>query len=308
MCSRVLGLDWWLLRCAWKEDAAFIIAGWNELTILFLVATLAAAKKRFAIWTDTPDLEKRRGALKRLTRAWWLRWLFRNATAVFGTGAPALSALLRMGCPQAKMVNFPFVVDLEAFKPQPNTPASTKIVFLSCGRLVNSHKGYDLAIRALALLRDHQLLADFEYRIAGDGPDRIGLEQLAQDTGLGDNVRFLGWLEPRELPGFYGSGDIFLHPSHFDPYPNVVLEAMASGLPIIGSEKAGSVTDGVKAGVNGLVHRDNDIEDLAAKIERIATDHQRRWMMGRESRRSAHDWSPQSAVEAVKRVFLDPHL
>jgi glycosyltransferase involved in cell wall biosynthesis len=303
-----LGLDWHMLGMAVREkDRFFVVAGWQQTATIGLLNVLILLRRKFAIWTDTPDLAKRRPFPKSTVRSGFLRYLFRNATRVMGTGAPAVNALAQMGCPTEKLVNFPFVVDLDTFRPAPALPdkgsTGTRIVFLSSGRLSNALKGYDLAIKALALVRQRTGL-DFRYRLAGDGPDKESLQALAGASGIEDRVEFTGWLEPSQLPDFYRSGQVFLHPSHFDPFPNAVLEAMASGLVVIGSELAGSVADRVVDGENGFVHRANDVEHLAAQIGRAVGSLDRLVVTGSNARKASECWPASRAVAAIKEFVV----
>lgn len=285
----------------------FVVAGWQQPVTISLLNLLILLRRRFAIWTDTPNLSVRRGFPKSILRQSWLRYLFTGATYVMGTGRPALAALERMGCPRKKLVNFPFVVDLERFTPSSTASNSAglnqPLVFLSSGRLSNDLKGYDLAIKALALAAA-RTGSDFRYYIAGEGPDKAALQSLARSCGLEPKVEFRGWLEPQELPSFYRSGHVFLHPSHFDPFPNAVLEAMSTGLPVIGSDEAGSVLDRVVHGQNGFLHRSNNVEDLAAQISRAMTDRSALSQMGQNARATAETWPASRAIGTIKEMAM----
>ncbi|MFN2509386.1 MAG: glycosyltransferase family 4 protein [Chthoniobacterales bacterium] len=303
-----LGVDLLSARLAIEDaDRFFVVAGWQQAVTISLLNLLIALRRRFAIWTDTPNLDIRRSFQKATVRRLWLRYLFWGATYVMGTGAPALAALEQMGCRREKLVNFPFFVDLENFRPEKSAKESVApgrpLVFLSSGRLSNALKGYDLAIRALAVAGT-RTNREYRYLIAGEGPDKAALQALARSCGIESRVEFRGWLEPRELSSFYRSGDIFLHPSQFDPFPNAVLEAMASGLPIIGSDAAGSVVDRVVHGHNGFIHRCNNLEDLTAQLTCAMTNPAALAGMGREARATAETWPASKAVATLREIAL----
>ena len=268
------GLDRHLLQVALRESQSFFILGgfWFDSTVIALAQLLGVLKRPFALWTDTPNVKKQRWFIKRVGRDILLKQYFIHAYRIMGTGNIALQALEQMGCPSHKLVNFPFFVDLEQLKPTYDTNQSINkpLVFVSSGRLDNAHKGYDLAISALGLARQ-RTNAEFIYRIAGTGKDEQCLRALAEKHEIADRVEFLGWLESSQIREFYRSGHVLLHPSHFDPFPVSVLEAMAAGLAVIGSDQAGSVVERVNPGKNGFIHQAGNMQDLADKIVQLLT-------------------------------------
>jgi glycosyltransferase involved in cell wall biosynthesis len=305
---RTLGMDWHLLRQGVSgKRSFFVIAGWNEPTNITLIDLLSVRSCPFAIWTDTPQLNRPRSFLKEVLRSAWLKWIFGCAHYVMGTGKPALAALLQMGCPSGKLVNFPFAVDLEFFSPQSTRQRSENgpVTFLSCGRLLNSEKGHDQALKALARVRDLLDLKpdQFRYRIAGTGPDQGVLSSLSRRLRLTDQVEFVGWLESSQLPAFYRSGQVLLHPSQLDPFPNAILEAMACGLAVIGSDAAGSAIDRIKPGENGLLHRAGDIDGLAKQIAFLIKHPEKIAKMGTKARSTAEEWPISRHIALIKGML-----
>jgi glycosyltransferase involved in cell wall biosynthesis len=305
---KILGLDGHLLRLTMHErESFFMIFGWNEPTMIMMVNMLGMLGRPFAFWTDTPNIDSPRSPFKAVPRAMWLKWAFKRASFVMGTGRPALTALSQMGCPEFKLVNFPTFVDLRSFSPCQEAAGLNKnmTIFLSSGRLINSIKGYDLALNALAKVRDDMGLSGdaFKYRLAGSGPDLDALSHLARRLGLSDQVEFLGWLEPSKLPEFYRSGQVLLHPSHIDNYANAVIEGMASGLTVIGSDHTGAVVDRIKPGHNGLIHQAGDLEDLASKIAFVLAHPEEVAAMGAQARTTSEEWPASRAVSLVKSMI-----
>jgi glycosyltransferase involved in cell wall biosynthesis len=146
-------------------------------------------------------------------------------------------------------------VDLERYSPgseelrrqcrtQFGLPDTAKVV-LGAGRL-QAQKNFAGFLRAAAALS--RRLPEVYFVIAGEGPDRGILENLARQLGLADRVRFLGFVtRMREL---YLASDVLFFPSFFEGTPMTVLEAMAAGLPIVASEIDGTaevLIDGVDA-------------------------------------------------------------
>lgn len=302
----VLGIDRHLMRLALAEkESLFVVCGYMERTQQAVLLELASRRAPFVFWTDTPDLRKRKSVFRRLLRFMATRFVFANALAVMGTGQPGVNALSEMGCPREKLINFPYFVDLNAFQPPSQNDIKAQnspLVFLVSGRLENAVKGYDLLMDALNLAREMSGNKAFRLLIAGEGPDRGRLHSQAEELGLGGQVEFLGWLEGDQVLEFYASGDVFLHPARQEPFGVVVLEAMAAGLPVIGSDITGAVRDRVIHGVNGFIHRSGDSMDLAKNIAFFLDRPDRIAEMGTQARKSAERWPLQRGVQIIKAL------
>jgi glycosyltransferase involved in cell wall biosynthesis len=120
--------------------------------------------------------------------------------------------------------------------------------------------------------------------IVGDGPDRARLEQVFGDLP----VTFTGTLRGEELAAAYASADIFAFPSDTDTFGNVVLEAMACGVPIVACSVGGQV-DLVRDGANGLLFEAEDTEQFAARIRQYRDAPQLRAAHAAEALRSARE-------------------
>ncbi len=123
-------------------------------------------------------------------------------------------------------------------------PEQARVV-LGVGRL-RSQKNFTGFLEVAASLS--QRLPEVCFVIAGDGPDRASLEDLASRLGLANRVQFLGFVA--HMRGLYLASDVLFFPSHFEGTPMAVLEAMASGLPIVASQIDGTaeiLTDGLDA-------------------------------------------------------------
>lgn len=149
----------------------------------------------------------------------------KNAVVGIG-GAPDLVTVLRNG------------VDLDLFRPTEFCRARRDLALdgptlLSVGHLIE-RKGHDLAIRALGQLPEYRLL------IVGEGPERAALGRLATALGVDARVRFLGARPHDELPAIYSAADALVLASTREGWPNVLLEAMACGTPVVASNVWGN--------------------------------------------------------------------
>jgi glycosyltransferase involved in cell wall biosynthesis len=108
-------------------------------------------------------------------------------------------------------------------------------------------------------------------RIAGDGPQRSQLQQQATTLGIADRIDFTGEVAPEEIPQFLADADVFILTSRSEGRPNVVIEALAAGLPVVSSALPG--IDGlVKHGENGWVVEIGDIAGFAHALDEAFAD------------------------------------
>ncbi|MBO0728613.1 MAG: glycosyltransferase family 4 protein [Acidimicrobiaceae bacterium] len=163
-------------------------------------------------------------------------------------------------------------VDVEMFMPRIAVPGPPRV--LTVGRLVDK-KGHDTLIRAAGLLRDDGV--EFTLRIAGDGPEWPRLQRLVHELDLAWHVTFLGPVNTVEVHSEYASASVFalacrrLANGDRDGLPNVLLEAMVHGLPVVGTRQAG-VAEAVEHECTGLLAAPDDPAALADALRRVVTD------------------------------------
>lgn len=157
----------------------------------------------------------------------------------------------------------------------PRTPRSMPPVLLTVGRLV-PRKGIDTVLRALPRLLDHT--PQLEYWIAGDGPQRPALEELARNLGVTGAVKFLGFVADDELPQIYQRATIFVMPTRADyekgdveGFGIVYLEASASGLPVVAA-RSGGAAEAVRDGETGVLVPPDDPHTLAESLTHLIDD------------------------------------
>jgi glycosyltransferase involved in cell wall biosynthesis len=299
----VLGIDGHLVRLAASDrESFFVIAGWHDTTMQLVMTLLAIRSRPFAVWTDTPDLHVPRPRGKVLIRSLFLRWIFKRAMFVLGTGQPAMQALSDMGCPKEKLVNFPFFVDLKR-QTEPRRVPTGPVKFVSSGRLKNEMKGHQIALSALALARELSGSSNFEYVIAGTGPDLQALQDHTRRLHLERHVAFTGWLEPDVVAKLFAESHILLHPSLYDPFPVAVLEAMAAGLVVLGSDACGSVRDRINNGVNGMIHHAGDVEELAKQIAFVLSHPESVTAMSARACETAEQWPVSRGVSIIDSLL-----
>lgn len=146
---------------------------------------------------------------------------------------------------------------------------------LGVGRLV-PQKGFDVLIEAFARVAPD--FPEWELRIAGDGPERDALADLARRLGLEGRVRLLGRVEPIEAE--LDRAQVFVLASRFEGFPNALAEAMARGLAVISSDCPSGPRDLVRDGLDGLLVPTEDAPALARALAELLSDPARRARLG----------------------------
>jgi glycosyltransferase involved in cell wall biosynthesis len=177
-------------------------------------------------------------------------------------------------------------------------------VVLSVSRLVPI-KNVALFVDAIAVARNHR--PDVRAVVVGDGPLEPALRQRASALGIADAIRFAGYVEQQALPRWYRAADVFVLSSDFDNSPNVVLEAMASGLPVVATD-VGGVGDFVDAPSGGALVPKGDASAMGAEILGLLNDGVRRRASGSFNRLRAttrFSWrtSAEQLVEAYRHAM-----
>ena len=157
---------------------------------------------------------------------------------------------------------------------------------LAVGRLVEK-KGHETLLLAASLLRDRGF--EFSLRLAGEGPEWSRLQRLVHELRLGDRVVFLGPLSETEVRAEYELADVFALPCRKlangdqDGLPNVILEAMAHGLPVV-STRLDGITEAIDDGDSGLLADQDDPAELAEQLALLIEDVELRERIGEAGR------------------------
>ena len=177
-------------------------------------------------------------------------------------------------------------------------------LLLGLGRMVYK-KGFHHAIEALARLGDRAAT----LVLVGDGDARDELIEQARAAGVADRVRFPGGAAREEAPAWFAAADVMLLPSvhdqagNVDGLPNVLLEALASGCPVVATDLAG-VRLVMVDGQEGLIVPEGDSAALAAAIERLLGDSPLRARLGAAARqRAVGDLSWERCVDGVLAAY-----
>jgi glycosyltransferase involved in cell wall biosynthesis len=194
----------------------------------------------------------------------------------------AIEQMMARGVPRSRLYFLPNVVDTEQFKPEADH-GRPSVVLMASGRLVKQ-KRFDRMISIVGRLRN-DLNLDVRAMIVGPPQDPVLRPELErQALGLGltpDQVQFVGGVA--DMAPYYRRAGIFVSTSDFEGTPNVLLEAMASGLPVVAT-KVGGVPRIVQDGHTGYLRDRDDVDGLVAAIAKLVTSASLRKQMGRQAR------------------------
>lgn len=211
------------------------------------------------VLTSAQNIEKRYPPPFR----WFERWSLRGAAGAYTCNSEAGEILRRKGL-RGELDLLPLGVDIERFEPAEREPPTDTLRVGFVGRLI-PHKGVDVLLEAVAL--DARLRAE----IVGSGPELERLTARCRTLGIADRVTFAGHVDGGAVPGVYPRFDVLAVPSVVMPgwieqFGRVVVEAQASGVPVVASD-SGALPDVV--GENGLLVEPGNPSALASALVRF---------------------------------------
>jgi teichuronic acid biosynthesis glycosyltransferase TuaC len=193
----------------------------------------------------------------------WIRWAAQRADGLVAVSSGLQRRLAALGVDPQRVRVLRNGVDLALFRPVDRDAARrtlgfTRPTLLAVGNLV-ALKRHRLIVEALTGLPEADLI------IVGEGPERASIEALARERRVADRVRLLGHVPQQRLPEIYGAADVLVLVSTSEGWPNVLLESMACGTPVVVSDIDG-IADIVAAPEAGRILGETTADRLAAAI------------------------------------------
>ena len=194
-----------------------------------------------------------------------------NADAITSVSSRITKQVIQLGIPSAKTSFIPNGVDTNIFKPRNKKTQRKKLklpldsnILLYVGR-ISKAKGIDILLESFAKL--HRKHHKTKLYFIGDG-DIADFKEKTQSLHLSDNVHFIGSLPQHEIAAYYSAADLFILPSLAEGRPNVVLEALASGTPVVTTD-VGDVRAFMTHEQNGFIVPPGDALKLAAHMNKL---------------------------------------
>lgn len=241
------------------------------------------------------------------------RWCFNRAAAMTSCSDDLINRAVALGADEARISLIPYGADTKVFRVSEADTQQVRqrlglcpddVMLLAVGRMVYK-KGFEFLVAAMPHILQYAPNARLVF--VGYGDLRDELERQANTAGLNSHIVFAGKVPRQEIPAYFGASDVVVVPSvrdaagNVDGLPNVVLEAMAAGKPLIASNIAG-FPDVIHDGENGLLVREKDPAALADAVLALARAPALRKQMGDAGRVQIHS---KLSWENVARHFIE---
>lgn len=228
-----------------------------------LIDVRATSGAQWCFWGERPGFHQPALA-GRLLRKWKLSKLHSSQAPIWGIGKFAVDGYRSEFGLERAYFNFPYFSDLRRFVGFDREEKAER-VFLFSGSLI-ARKGVDLLARAFVRLASE--FDNVRLKIVGEGELR---QTLVETLGaVSERVEFVGFKDWDELPGEYACADVLCVPSRYDGWGLVVPEGLASGLPVIATDRMGAALEFIETGRNGWLIRAGDEEALLGAMREAA--------------------------------------
>jgi colanic acid/amylovoran biosynthesis glycosyltransferase len=236
-----------------------------------------------------------------------LREVLQAATLVLARSQSLLDRLHALGCPESKVRMNRTGIPLDQFpRVERELPPNGAWHLVQACRLIEK-KGLDDSLHAFAAF--NKLHPASTFTIAGDGPLRESMEKLRDELGLHEKVTFAGFLGGAELCELYHQSHIFIHPSRMtadqnqEGVPNSMLEAMATGLPVVATLHGG-IPEAVQNDKSGLLVPERDREGLADALKNMTANTERWNLLSRTASNDVfHNFESRSQIDRLESAY-----
>jgi len=190
-------------------------------------------------------------------------------------------------------------IDTEEFKPESMQKTGERFNIICTSRLTQ-RKGINYLAEAAKNIIDHHTFA--KLILVGDGDAKVELEKQVEAFGIKEKVEFRGRIAHERMAELYNEADVFVLPSLNEGMSNTMLEALASGLPLIATDTGGS-KELIHNGRNGFIIKMKDPADIAEKLEKLINNPVLMKSMGEESRKIAETMSWKKVAEEYFNLY-----
>jgi glycosyltransferase involved in cell wall biosynthesis len=300
-----------LFKILQRPNRTIIFTGYASIYFVLAMFLCLAFNIRYLVFTDTPVIRKRVGFVKRVLKRLAIWVSFHLSSGVLTTGGSGREALLKLGCCDKKIINFPYTPSAQKFLETVNPESDdifnlksrvgNKLIIFYSSQLIY-RKGLDVLICALDVLMKRDL--EFHVIIEGDGPLRSYYEDLVQGLGMSPSFDFVGFSQSSVHARLLYLSHVVVSPSRWEPWGNIVPEAMEFGKLVVASDAVESANDRIRHEENGLIFSSDNVGELVGCLSLALTQVDLRKSMSEKARLTSQAWT--SAVNAIfLRSFLE---
>lgn len=289
-----------------RYDAVIFMLGWGSISALLGIAACRISQTPFYLYGDS-SFPPPATTFRARVRAAFIRAVFRLASGFMTSGVLNAQYYRHYGGDPKTFFLLPWAVDNERFETASRFAPGERdelrarygigrdrVVFLFSAKLV-ARKDPLTLLRAYRRMQHRDRAA---IVFMGDGELRPQLEQPPSD-----GVHLIGFINQADIPKHYAMCDVFVLPSLYEPRGAVINEAMACGLPVIVTDRCGSIGDVVLEGDNAFIYPAGDADALARDMDLLTADDALRGRMARRSREIIATWDFALGVEGVKAML-----
>jgi glycosyltransferase involved in cell wall biosynthesis len=236
----------------------------------------------------------------------YMIWFYNKCNVVIAPSNVTREWLRKAGC-KSEIIVLSNGVDTKRFSRKKRSISlkrkfcpKNEIMLLHVGRM-GKEKAVDVLVKAAKTMKQKGM--KFVMVMVGKGPALTSLKAMSKQFGIDDCVHFLGFVADKDLPKYYASADVFVTASPVETEGLVMLEAMASGLPVVGAN-AGAIPDIIRPGNNGFVFKPNDHKDFVRKVSGLV-DVKERTRMSKNAIKVSKDFSVEKTVKMLEEIYTN---
>ncbi len=298
---------------AFKPDIVWV-HGWVHWALLQAIISARGLGALVALRGEIGTHAENIAGYRKAVKGFFIKWLFSRIDVFLAIGSLNYEYYRSRGISEDRIEMMPYAVDNDYFRNRSlerseearelrkklDIPQDA-VVILFCGKMTKRKRALMLMEAYVELLEGRDRNMPVPYLLyVGDGEERQMLEERARRSGC-NTVRFVGFVNQRDLPLYYSLGDVFVLPSDREPWGLVVNEAMAAGMPVVVSDEVGCAPDIVRHGVNGYIFDAGSRQSLREVLGLLGTREDLE-AMGQESQKIIGRWSFAEDVAAIKRL------
>ena len=282
-----------------------ICGGYHQPPNWFALVYAKINRKRILLWSESNRQDER---TRNFAKDVFKKLIIPAFDAYIVPGTPQSEYLNDFSIPTSNIWVAPNAVDVEFFMTASERYRAEKeqikqklgisgTVVLYVGRLIDS-KGVEDLLSAFETISQNR---DVVLVLVGNGPDEERYQMIAHERNI--RACFVGFQQQTDLPMYYAIADLFVFPTHSDPWGLVLNEALSCGLPVVVSAAAGAAADLVKPDWNGYRYALGDMEALTKSMEELLDAPLKRQAMGMHSQQLVLEFTPEKCAMGIANAI-----